>query len=1154
MELDKSTFDKLCSFIEQSKTDPNYELEVRFYGKNFKKVTIDYDTYQRVFQRLTYSKENNGLGLQFKIEKILDIIVQSGYNEQSDVETTRVSITDDADIKKYWLFSDFTQVNMDHVKVIEKEKIDRVDDENYNLRISLNYEKPDKNINQKDKNLVLNREVSKTIQKVFRMKNRYSIQTDDGLFSIDMTATKMGKGAIFKETNTLKEQPKFEIEIEYKGGDSNLSVEEIANKYVSYMGFILCTIQNNDMIMKQEIVNEVLEGYGNLTESRQGTNEYDFIAANPVTFHRVNLLKSDKNINIYNKYAVTLKADGERHFMYVLKSSNPQRNGRMYLFDTNFHVIDTGFQDSQWADSLFEGELVKIGTRRKFFLYDVLFEKGRDVRRRYLAKIGDESKDKFTPRFEILRYFFGSKSRQLSTYFTDENSIELQLKPYRFLLHKRDNPKVMFDMIAQLWNERSLQPFYSDGLIFTPITEFYPNRGGSWEHLLKWKPPHLNTIDFLIRTVKYDNGKDAKSPHITLIKRPDGKTETELRQYKTVKLYVGSFRKNNQRKSTPIAVEFNPDNTNSNSASTFNVTNIMIDDNDKMIAIDPFTNEEEQLEDDMVVEFGFDPEGEVGYQWKPYRHRKDKTLKYKSGGSIANNERTANDVFQSIRFPVTEQMLLTGEVPVSNTESGVVDATKTYFAGIHNENAPQGRLPYQDFHNHFIKYILYYSTSPAVLEGVQGDKGKILDLCAGKGVDMNKIARARYYELVGVELDFHSVKKAQELYKQFPVKPKRGIFLRGDTSKLIFPEQAAGITEFDKLNMKRFIPTKYLFDTVSLMFCFHYFFKDEISLRSILQNCNDNLKIGGYLIGTTFDGERIYNALKGKSLIEGNRFDGSMMWKIEKKYKTKISFDGKPVLGKQIDVYVGTIGNVHPEYLVSFPFVDNIMKEYGFEKVFIKPFSEFYQDLDTGNPIEGFEEDDLQQQRETISKMSEDEKRWSFMSSAFVYRKVKNTPDSLFRKLVDLMDKKQKKEDTVDGKTSEVSYSVVNESTEKTLVDIEQKEETKESVMEMMKGGGEEDDLSLVADSITDSIANRVARKVLTKVAKKINQSIHPPLPTEITPNPSKMESFVPPPVNENTAKHVDDNDEKVKEINFVEKEVEDSGEEYESDDGFGDI
>ena len=156
------------------------------------------------------------------------------------------------------------------------------------------------------------------------------------------------------------------------------------------------------------------------------------------------------------------------------------------------------------------------------------------------------------------------------------------------------------------------------------------------------------------------------------------------------------------------------------------------------------------------------------------------------------------------------------------------------------------------------------------------------------------------------------------------------------------------------------------------------------------------------------------------------------------------------------------------------------------------------------------------------------------------------------------MDKKQKKEDTVDGKTSEVSYSVVNESTEKTLVDIEQKEETKESIMDMMKGGGstetEDDDLSLVADSITDSIANRVARKVLTKVAKKINQSIRPPLPTEITPNPAKMESFVPPPVNENTEKMMDGNDEKVKDIVFNQEGIEDSGEEYESDDGFGDV
>ena len=87
-----------------------------------------------------------------------------------------------------------------------------------------------------------------------------------------------------------------------------------------------------------------------------------------------------------------------------------------------------------------------------------------------------------------------------------------------------------------------------------------------------------------------------------------------------------------------------------------------------------------------------------------------------------------------------------------------------------------------------------------------------------------------------------------------------------------------------KIYTKKFIPSKYLFDTISLQFCFHYFFEDEISFRSILQNINDNLKIGGFVIGTTFDGERVYNELQNKEFITGTTFSGETMWKIEKKY------------------------------------------------------------------------------------------------------------------------------------------------------------------------------------------------------------------------------------------------------------------------------
>ena len=53
------------------------------------------------------------------------------------------------------------------------------------------------------------------------------------------------------------------------------------------------------------------------------------------------------------------------------------------------------------------------------------------------------------------------------------------------------------------------------------------------------------------------------------------------------------------------------------------------------------------------------------------------------------------------------------------------------------------------------------------------------------------------------------------------------------------------------------------------------------------------------------------------------------MWRIEKKYKSKMAFGEKrPNLGKEIDVFVKSIGVVHKEYLVNFKYnkslIDNL--------------------------------------------------------------------------------------------------------------------------------------------------------------------------------------------------------------------------------------
>lgn len=46
----------------------------------------------------------------------------------------------------------------------------------------------------------------------------------------------------------------------------------------------------------------------------------------------------------------------------------------------------------------------------------------------------------------------------------------------------------------------------TDGYIFTMVDQIYER--GSCHSLLKWKPPHLNTIDFLFKVVKHKGAQE----------------------------------------------------------------------------------------------------------------------------------------------------------------------------------------------------------------------------------------------------------------------------------------------------------------------------------------------------------------------------------------------------------------------------------------------------------------------------------------------------------------------------------------------------------------------------------------------------------------------------------------------------------------------
>ena len=1001
MEINIEIFNKLVSFIDNAIKNETYELEARFFK-------INEDTFTKIFQKLTFSKDNNGFGYKYTMKNILDVILDKKSVEEG-YESIRLSVLGKDDIKKYCILNNTENLN---TVFIEKENIDKIDEKNYNLRFSLKNELPKNNIIQKNIDLIL----STNSEKLYRVKNRYSIITDDNLFQIDMTCVKSGIGKTLAESNALKERISYEVEIEFIGrkqainNKKNIDNESIANKLLYHCYNILKVINNSDIILTNSLITQIKNNYKKLANLK---SDDDFIAASPVTLHREHLFKTEEK-NIFGNYAVTLKADGERNFLYVDKTSH-----KLYLFNGGFQFIDTGYYDDEWTDTLIEGEY--IDNIKSFFMYDILFSKGVDVRKRYLMDIKKDTK--FETRLTILDNFLRSQTRKLSSNFTEETALLLYNK--RYIQTVRSDGSDIFEKTKELWDTRKLSKFNVDGIIFTPKYEHYPSKGVSWYSLFKWKPPELNTIDFLIRSLKDDNGNEIKSPHIDIITRDDGKKETVLKQYKTFQLFVSGEKKTlkkyehgkndynnkNSYSTRRVPVLFNPFNMDEQNSKTYNLANLIINDDEKIYAIDPLTFDKEEIYSDIIAELGYDLNASEGFKWVPIRFRRLKTEQYKLGKNFGNSEKIAIDIFRAINEPVSEEMITTGNIPVQEIINQK-DAKQYY-----QRSNDKKRFPYQNFHNLYIKYQLLYLTSPNYIHDYKsGVYGKILDLCCGRGVDINKIKDAKYAEIVGIDKDYKNIKEAQEWYKTMIPSPKpKAFYTRGDTSKLIFPNQDAGESEYEKENLRKCIPTKYIFDTVSLQFCFHYFYENEITLRTAIQNITDNLKIGGFVIGTTFDGMRVHEQFSNGDSIEGKLFDGTVMWKIDKKYPTKkISFTEKtPHFGKVIDVFIKTIGVVHPEYLVNFNYLDKIMSEYGFSKVFIKPFSEFHQELMEHKNLMNLNDKKLETFVQFAENMSEEEKRLSFLYSGFIYKKEKNASDTSFKKLIQLMEKdaKLKKKD-----------------------------------------------------------------------------------------------------------------------------------------------
>jgi hypothetical protein len=456
-----------------------------------------------------------------------------------------------------------------------------------------------------------------------------------------------------------------------------------------------------------------------------------------------------------------------------------------------------------------------------------------------------------------------------------------------------------------------------------------------------------------------------------------------------------------------------------------------------------FTEEGEVFDDDCIVEFRYDLNvDEKTWRWKPLRLRYDKTARYKQGQSeYGNAYNVANSNWKSIHHPVTVAMISTGE-NIPDELDDLAGDDDVYYNRKSRSNATRGL---RDFHNLYVKRKL--------ILGVSKSGDTLIDYACGKGGDFPKWIDAGLKFVFGIDIAKDNLENrvdgacARYLnYKRDYKKVPDALFVNGNSAenlrngRALLNDKAVHITraifgEGDKKKLGPAVERQYGvgeqgFGVSSCQFALHYFFENRDTFVGFMKNVAQNTKLGGYFIGTCYDGKQIFNLFRNKMRESGGKGDEGeegevinvafydkekkvKLCELTKEYDHEEFPDSIESLGYQISVYQESINKTFPEYLVNFDYLETVMGQYGFKLLTREEakdvglpegsglFSELYHSMmneinKNGGKRNMYGQNAYGKNMEYGQKteygraatMSENEKAISFLNRYFVFKKI----------------------------------------------------------------------------------------------------------------------------------------------------------------------
>lgn len=774
-----------------------------------------------------------------------------------------------------------------------------------------------------------------------RLVHRRSFKTANELFRIDFAMTKTRVSNSKKSIRDMLKQPhSYELEIEFVNRKTTIDNTEIVKDLIQIISKLSQAYYRTPFLISVSDMQKYQQ------EFKMSGNTF----LNPVTITRRHLRPENAH-NILKDYTVTNKADGYRMGLYV------SRDRRVLLIHPTLQVVWTGVtaKDDSHSGDFIDGEF--ISDKNLFCIFDVYRFRNKDVRSLPLMHKTD---DVLNSRLACARAFI----EDLKTQFVMTPSLTpVRIETKMFLAGDGAAMEEAINTILTTEFE-----YETDGLIFTPrsspVAPAEDRRGKTWLRVYKWKPPHMNTIDFLLKLSPEDsfdpiNKVKAKRGEL-YVSRTAGDDiiyprETMTGEYVPHKLPEDLQKVANSN--TRIPSVFQPSVPRDPDAYK-----LFVPTNDKGVSIDSESN---KVEDNTIIECALDVETR---QWKILRTRYDKTYQYRvlHEPQYGNDISTANSVWTSIHVPVTELMIKSF---VSNPPDNTYEDDMYYRDDLRRSSRVFNDV--YDFHNRIKDELYKQSVS---------DGDTLLELAVGRAGDLNKWKRVKPSRIVGIDIsDSNITSPTQGSAVRYLTDKKKHprdflppcLFIQGDMTAYPLFEQDDKYMPI--LTGTETAPTPYLagfegltsFDAIACQFALHYACETEETFRAFAKNLQKYGK--GVFFGTCSDGKSIYSLLAGKKahLFGADReVSGEYM----KEYDDRESWNEE--FGMPIKVFLESFDRPAIEYLVPFEKVTSILEEHGYELVETKLFSEIYAN-------------------QTSITLTSEQQTFSFLNRTFVFKRSK---------------------------------------------------------------------------------------------------------------------------------------------------------------------